>query len=70
MGFFVVENLREIRKNKYETARDFAQACGLSEKTIHRAEGGKEKIGIQSIVIMAKALEVNTSELFTKGLYK
>lgn len=67
MRFFVVRDLRGIRKSKYPKMKDFAKECGLSERTIRRAESGRERVCLQSISIMAKTLEVKVDELIYKG---
>lgn len=70
MGIYVVRNLKEIRKEKYPKAKDFAKRCKLSEKTIYRAEGGKVKVSPHTIGVMATILGVEEDELIDETVVR
>ena len=58
--------LRQLRESKALARQDLARASGVNEITIYRAERGKTKLRPSTIRKLAKALEVDPSEI-TRG---
>ena len=56
------DKVRELRKKKGKTIRDFAAACELSERTIIRAENS-ENIHLDTAQIIAANLDVQVIDL-------
>ena len=57
------ENVRNIRKNLNITQTDLALRINGDETKISRIERGKYNFGITTILILAKALNVEVKEL-------
>jgi transcriptional regulator with XRE-family HTH domain len=60
------EKVRELRKARGYSQEEFAFACGLHRTYIGCIERGEKNITIVNIEKIAKALKVNSEELFDK----
>jgi transcriptional regulator with XRE-family HTH domain len=60
------EKIRDLRKEKFVTQQRFADKCGVSEKTIQRAEKGGS-IDPDVVNEMAKALKVNIEDIVSEA---
>lgn len=58
------ENLKEIRQGKKLSQEDLAFKAGLTLSQVGRIERGKINTSISTIYTIAKALEIESFELF------
>lgn len=57
-------NLQLLRKNKNITLKQLEAMCGISFSTIAKIERGERKqVTIQTVILLAKALEVSIDTL-------
>lgn len=59
------EKLKEIRKSKNWTAKNFAARIGLNEKTYNSYENGKREPDLKTLVKIANGLFVSMNDLFS-----
>ncbi len=57
------EKLRIERATKRMTVKELAEKSGVSEKTIRWAEGGRGGKTLDTVVKLAKALDVATEDI-------
>ncbi len=61
----ISENIRIRRLAENMTQEELSEKAGLAKTTIYEIEKGKEQnLGLQNIVSIAKALDINAEELF------
>ena len=58
------QTIRKIRLSKEISQEEFADLCNLHRTYISDVELGKRNVSLENIGRMAKALNVNLSELF------
>lgn len=63
-------NLKNLRKRKGLSAKDFAAAIGVSPVTISRWETGDMLPGWDNVSMLAKGLNVEETELFRDPNYQ
>ena len=56
--------VRELRKAKEMSQKDFASLCGLDRTYISGIERGKRNVSLQNIHVIARALEVRLVDIF------
>lgn len=59
------KRIKEIRVRNNVTQRELAEKLGLSLNTVSRYETGERRPRIDKVIKIAKALDVEPSELFT-----
>lgn len=59
-----MENLRAIRKAKKMSQEELAEASGVSQGAISKIERGEMNITLETIMQIAKALDVHPVQLF------
>lgn len=57
-------NLRRIRLLRGLTQPDLAEAAGISAQAVNRHEMGENRIAASTLVVYARRLDANISELF------
>lgn len=76
LGFVDLENdnskifafgnrVKAVRKQKQITQEELAFRAGITTSQVGRIERGKINTGIQTVFVLAMALEVDPGELFT-----
>lgn len=66
-----MNNLRNIRKNKHLSREKLEMASGVPARAIKAYESGQvdlEKASYICVIKLAKALEVDPTELFMEGI--
>lgn len=56
--------MRELRKAKEMSQKEFASLCGLDRTYISGIERGKRNVSLQNIHVIARALEVRLVDIF------
>lgn len=56
--------VRELRKAKEMSQKEFASLCGLDRTYISGIERGKRNVSLQNIHVIARALEVRLVDIF------
>jgi transcriptional regulator with XRE-family HTH domain len=59
------QKVRSIRKDKNFSMQHLANIAEIEVSQIHRIETGKINPKLTTILILAKALDINASELFS-----
>lgn len=55
--------IRRRRRALGKTQSEIARACGLTEISITLVEGGRRRLGLERVPLLAAALEVDAAEL-------
>lgn len=63
MGVYPIKNLKKIRKTKFKRTKDIARKCNFTERTIQRAENGRERVSLFTIRKIAMALDLDVEEI-------
>ena len=58
------QRVRELRKAKEMSQKEFASLCGLDRTYISGIERGKRNVSLQNIHVIARALEVRLVDIF------
>ena len=58
------KRVRELRKAKEMSQKEFASLCGLDRTYISGIERGKRNVSLQNIHVIARALEVRLVDIF------
>jgi len=61
---WVIENIKRIRKAKGWNQKDLAEQSNLTRSQFSLIESGKQQPGINILVRIAKALDIEVGELF------
>ena len=64
-SWLMANRIREIRKQKDVTLEDLSERTGISYTHLSRIEGGKRGLSLENVIRIARALEVEPSELTT-----
>ncbi|MEG2017612.1 MAG: helix-turn-helix transcriptional regulator [Clostridium sp.] len=64
------EKLKALRKEKKLTTQQLGELCGMLQPTISKLENGKRKMDLETLNILAKALNVSINEFFDNGQEK
>lgn len=61
------EKLKALRKERKLTTQQLGDLCGMLQPTISKLENGKRKMDLETLNILAKALNVSINEFFHDG---
>lgn len=58
------EKLKILRKERKLTTEELGKRCGMLQSTISKLENGKRKMNLETLNVLAKALNVSVNEFF------
>lgn len=56
------EKLKALRKERNLTTSELGQLCGMLQSTISKLENGRRKMDLETLNVLAKALDVSVNE--------
>lgn len=62
------KKIKEIRKSYKMSGNELARKLGMSQQQVSRYESGKSSMTIDTIILIANALEISINELLTDYL--
>ena len=62
-----LENIRVIREKKGLSQADLADLVGVDQSTICRIEAGNQRVYVDTLVVIAEALEVRPARLLPEA---
>lgn len=63
----VIDRVREIRLHRSMSQLELAEKANISQSFLASLEAGKKSPSVTTILKLAKALEINPGDLFTKN---
>jgi transcriptional regulator with XRE-family HTH domain len=63
----IANRIKELRKVKFNSQKDFANIVGFSYSVYNRIENGEKDITVEEIYLIANGLEVSPSEIIMEN---
>ena len=61
---YIEMKLKQIRKEKNMSLSELSKKSGVSKTQINDIENNRKKPTLQSVILLAKALDVNVNDLY------